>query len=141
MIEEYENWEDNIRKTFIELVNYMDKNADPLETIIDFAWSCGADRFWVNNAKDELKKLREENSKVKEQVKEWSMEVFKANQFAVDQTNEYLELADKLQKTEESLANPVAYARINDKGDLFDLRLHNNPYVDQDTVIPLYRKN
>lgn len=35
-----------------------EKIAQPLETIIDFAWAAGADRFWVNNAKDELKKLR-----------------------------------------------------------------------------------
>ena len=141
MIEEYENWEDSIRRTFIELGNYMDKNSNPLESIIDFAWSAGADLFFVQNAKDELKKLQQENSKVREQVKEWSMEVFKANQFAVDQTNEYLELADKLQKIEESLATPAAYARINDRGDLFDLRLQNNPYVNQDSVVPLYRKN
>lgn len=36
----------------------MEKDSDPLDTIIDFAWSAGADRFWVNNAKDELKRLR-----------------------------------------------------------------------------------
>jgi hypothetical protein len=35
------------------------KHSDPLDTIIDFAWSAGADIFWVNNAKDELKKLRQ----------------------------------------------------------------------------------
>ena len=35
----------------------MDKFSDPLETLIDFAWASGADRFWVNNAKDELKRL------------------------------------------------------------------------------------
>jgi hypothetical protein len=34
------------------------KNSHPLESIIDFAWASGADRFWVNNAKDELKKIR-----------------------------------------------------------------------------------
>ena len=45
----------------------MDKlkqTSNPLETIIDFAWSAGADKFWVNNAKDELKKLREEIDKI-----------------------------------------------------------------------------
>ena len=36
----------------------VNKHSDPLDTIIDFAWAAGADRFWVNNAKDELKKLR-----------------------------------------------------------------------------------
>lgn len=38
-----------------------DRNAHPLDTLIDFAWAAGADRFWVNNAKDELKKLRDQN--------------------------------------------------------------------------------
>jgi hypothetical protein len=104
MIEEYENWEDSIRRTFIELANYMNKNSDPLESIIDFAWSAGADLFFVQNAKDELKKL-------------------------------------KAQYIKDSLENPVAWARINDRGDLFDLRTQNNPYIDQNTVVPLYRKN
>lgn len=35
--------------------------------------------------------------------------------------------------------NPVAWAKINDRGDLYDLRLQNNPYTDQSKVIPLYR--
>lgn len=37
-----------------------EKNAYPLDTLIDFAWSAGADIFWINNAKDELKKLKNE---------------------------------------------------------------------------------
>jgi len=77
----------------------MNKNANPLEAIIDFAWASGADLFFVQNAKDELKKLRENN-----------------------------------------LVNPVAWARINKRGDLFDPRLCNNIHVDQNTVVPLYRK-
>lgn len=104
MNEEYLSWEDNIRLTFIELANYMDKNANPLDTIIDFAWASGADRFWVNNAKDELKKLRE-----------------------------------KIELYENRLHIPVAWARTNDRGDLFDLRIKNNPYVDQKTIVPLYK--
>ena len=82
----------------------MDKISDPLENLIDFAWASGADRFWINNAKDELKKLRE-----------------------------------KITKIDSVLAQPTAWARINSTGDLYDLRLQNNPYVDQNTVVPLYR--
>ena len=82
----------------------MNKNSDPLESIIDFAWASGADLFFVQNAKDELKRL-------------------------------------KTQALKDSLDNPVAWARINDRGDLFDLRTQNNPYVDQNTVVPLYRKS
>ena len=42
----------------------MNKDSDPIETIIDFAWAAGADRFWVNNAKDELKRLKEKVQKL-----------------------------------------------------------------------------
>ena len=78
----------------------MEKNSDPLETLIEFAWACGADRFWVNNAKDELKKLKEKN-------KEWAIETFKANTFAVEQTKEYLAISAKMQKLKDSIASPV----------------------------------
>lgn len=37
----------------------IDRNENPLDSIIDFAWAAGAERFWVNNAKDELKKLKQ----------------------------------------------------------------------------------
>lgn len=78
-------------------------NANPLETIIDFAWSAGADKFWVNNAKDELKKLREEVDNFRSQL-------------------------DK----------PVAWARINKRGDLYDPRLCLNPYINTQEIVPLY---
>jgi hypothetical protein len=110
----------------------MNKNSDPLESIIDFAWGAGADLFFVQNAKDELKKLRDKN-------KEWASEVYRANEFAVEQTSEYLEVHKQMQALKDCIESPVAWARINDHGDLFDLRLQNNPYVDQNTVTPLYR--
>lgn len=37
----------------------MNENSHPIEFLIDFAWAAGANRFVVNNAKDELKKLRD----------------------------------------------------------------------------------
>ena len=117
----------------------MDKNSDPLDTLIDFAWSTGADLFWVNNAKDELKRLRETSLEKNNKTKEWAKEVYNANQFAVEQTNLYLALSAKMQKLNDSLAQPVAYAKINEHGDLYDLRLQNNPYNDQSKIVPLYR--
>ena len=50
---------------------------------------------------------------------------------------------ESLKKQIEELKNSfkiAAYARTNERGDLFDLRLQNNPYVDQKTVVPLYVK-
>lgn len=38
----------------------MNEHSNPIEFLIDFAWANGADRFIVNNAKDELKRLRKE---------------------------------------------------------------------------------
>jgi len=96
MIEEYENWEDSIRRTFIELANYMEQNSNPIEYLIEFAWANGADLFFVQNAKDELKKLRAKN-------KEWAEEVYRANEFAVEQTNEYLKICQQMQTLKNSL--------------------------------------
>lgn len=132
MIEEYENWEDSIRHTLIELADYMNKEANPLDTIIDFASKSGADKFWVNNAKDELKRLRSK-------IDELAISVLKVNKFAVEESDLYLETAKQLGTLEKSLAKPAAYAKINDRGDLYDLRLQNNPYNDQTKVVPLYR--
>lgn len=87
MIEEYENWDDSIRRTFIELANYMEKYSDPLDYLIEcceYAINTGQwklDRFTVLNAKDELQKLRLAK-------KDLATELFKANQEIVDLVNE-----------------------------------------------------
>lgn len=46
----------------------MDKVANPLDSIIDFAWASGADLFFVNNAKDELKRLKQELDSLRESI-------------------------------------------------------------------------
>lgn len=81
----------------------MNEHSDPIEFLIEFAWANGADRFVVNNAKDELNKLKQDN--------------------------------DHLQKI---LTNPVAYGLINDRHDLYCIRLMDNPYNTNEAVVPLY---
>ena len=81
----------------------MNPNATPIDAIIEFALSSGANSFIVNNAKDELKKLREEVDNLRMQL-------------------------DK----------PSAWARINKHGDLYDLRLCLNPYINDQEIVPLY---
>lgn len=106
MIEEYENWDNSIRRTFIEIANYMENISNPLDYLIECCetaintghWKL--DKFTILNAKDELKTLR-------------------AKQIE----------SSKL----------VAFAQVNKHGDLYDLRLQNNPYNDQSRVVPLYR--
>lgn len=108
------------------------KNSNPLEAIIDFAWASGADKFWVNNAKDELKKLRT-------RTKELDDEVVKSHRTETEELNLYLDTAKELGDIQKSLDRPVAWAKINDRGDLYDVRLQNNPYDDQNKIVPLYR--
>lgn len=79
----------------------MNENSHPIDFVIEFAWANGCDRFIINNAKDELKKLRKKENL----SREMSLEAFKANQFAVEQTNEYLKLAEEL----EVLKNKLSY--------------------------------
>lgn len=50
-------------------------------------------------------------------------------------------LVKELEYFYEKLDKPIAWAKINDRGDLYDLRLQNNPYDDQTKIVPLYRIN
>jgi len=94
----------------------MNKNSDPIEFLIEFAWANGADRFVVNNAKDELKKLREYS----------------------EDSQRWLSCEKELAKLKEIIKRPVAYGSINDKNDLYNLKLGNNIYSDQTKIVPLY---
>lgn len=81
----------------------MNQHSNPIDFLIEFAWASGADKFVVNNAKDELKKLREDSAS----------------------------LSKMLQK-------PVAYGKINERYDLYDLRICDNPFNEDSKVVPLY---
>lgn len=91
----------------------MQQHSDPIEFLIEFAWANGADSFVVNNAKDELRKLRQDK-------------------------NRWLSCEQELFNLKKIFEQPVAYGKINAKLDLYDLRLMNNPYDNQDNIIPLY---
>ena len=47
-----------------------------------------------------------------------------------------LDLIEIIESNNSQFDNPVAFAKINDRGDLFDLRLQANPYIDN--LYPLY---
>jgi hypothetical protein len=82
----------------------MQENANPLDYILKCAEQGLTPKlFTVQNAKDELKKLREEVDNIRSEL-------------------------DK----------PVAWARINKHGDLYDPRLCLNPYINTQEVVPLY---
>jgi hypothetical protein len=48
-------------------------------------------------------------------------------------------MIDELESLRLTFDNPTAWAKINGRGDLYDLRLQNNPYNDQSKIVPLYR--
>lgn len=94
----------------------MNEHSNPIEFLIDFAWANGADRFVVNNAKDELKILKEKAA----------------------ESERLMNCEKDLNKIQEIFNYPVAYGKINERNDLYDLRLGNNPCDNQDKVVPLY---
>lgn len=158
---------------------------NPIEFVIEFAWANGCDLSTINQAKDQISKLKREDRAIHETVtnnytpidllidlcekavntaqwkisvkniedaknslsqlkamkRELAKETFSANQFATEEMNLYLETAKELGSLQKSLANPIAWAKINERGDLYDLRLQNNPYNDQTKIVPLYRIN
>ena len=77
----------------------MNEYSDPLDYVLNCAEQGLVPKlFTVQNAKDELEKLRQ-----------------KLGSFKI-----------------------VEYGRINNKHDLYLLSINHNPYLDQDTVVPLY---
>jgi hypothetical protein len=130
--EEYYNWEDETRLTFIELAKFMEKNANPL----DYVLSCCEQGlvpqlFDVKNAKDELKRLRESKDSL-------SVDMYNAKLNSAEDARRWLDCETELAKLKESFKYPIAWGMTNEHGDLFDLRLQNNPYNDQTKVVPLY---
>ena len=93
------------------------------------------DRFLVSNAKHELKKLRQSKS-------DMSYDAFQANKNSVEDNNRWLSCESELCKLKEKIkaifSHPVAYGLINDRYDIYDLRISNNPYNNQENVVPLY---
>lgn len=98
----------------------MNSNADPIEFLIEFAWANDADRFVVNNAKDELNKLQEDKNR-------W-----------LSCEQELYNLRLEISKLKKIFEQPVAWGRTNDRGDLYDLRTQDNPYTDETVCVPLY---
>ena len=80
----------------------MNENANPLDYILKCSEQGLVPKlFSVQNAKDELKRLREE-----------------------------LRYYNNLQT--------VAWGKINSHGQLYDLRTIDNPYINDEIVVPLY---
>jgi hypothetical protein len=104
----------------------MNHHANPLDSLISFcekAIDSGKfelTKFHVLNAKNELQTL-------KQKLADSYQELFNCNQ----------DLAQEIQNNSEYKI--VAWAKTTDSGQLYDLRLQKNPYVDPKIMVPLYR--
>lgn len=77
----------------------MNKYSHPLDYILSCCeQGLVPELFDVQNAKDELQKLRQQNSSFK----------------------------------------IVAYGRVNERQDLYGVSINHNPYLNQESVVPLY---
>ena len=107
MYEDYYNWEDEIRFTFIELSEIMSNDSNPLDYLIqccETAVNTGKwnlTRFTILNAKDELQKLRETK-------RDLAHDAFQANQNAVEDTNRWLSCEQELASIKKKI-NPGAW--------------------------------
>lgn len=104
----------------------MNKNSDPIRYLI----KCCEDgikptQFDILNAKDQLSKLHIESDGAYKQ--RW-----------LDAEVERAKLSEENKILKEGAFNAImAWGRVNSRGDLYDLRLHHNPYDDH-LRIPLY---
>lgn len=122
-----------------ELTLNDNRFSDPLDHIIQcLELGMLPTLFDVKNAKDELRKLRDKvqyayedaclaNNSSKEDMQRW-----------ISAEKERAKLSEENKLLKQSLNNAVAWARINERGDLYDLRLNRNPHVDETIVLPLY---
>jgi len=95
-------------------------------------------KFDIQNAKDEFQKIK---SKIESAYED----AFLYNKAAIDNHSRWIDaekdrakLSEENKLLKQSLSNAVAWARINDRGDLYDLRLQCNPHVDETIMLPLY---
>lgn len=117
----------------------QNKLSDPLSHILN---CCDRNimptKFDILNARDQLRKIKDQLENLISCYSE-TINMSKedhARWLSSEQDRAKLSEENKLLK--ESLNNAVAWARINERGDLYDLRLFSNPYIDETTTLPLY---
>lgn len=125
-----------VQESIMEITNRL---SSPIEHVLNcYELGLTPTQFDVFNAKDELRKIREKISNAYE-------DAYLANNSAREDLNRWLDaekdrakLAEENKALRKSLENIVGWARVNDRGDLYDLRLQRNPHVDETIMLPLY---
>lgn len=113
--------------------------AEPIKHILQ-CYEVGVfpTQFDIQNAKDELHKLKYFVEALSEQLGESKKSSKENNNRWLNAERDRALLAEENKVLRDSLNNAVAWARINDRGDLYDLRVNRNPYIDESTILPLY---
>lgn len=114
-------------------------HSNPIEHIIDcIVRGLAPTEFDILNAKDQLREYQRTIDKL-------TADYYDAKERAREDRSRWLsaeqdraKLAEENSLLKESLNNAVAFARINSRGDLYDLRLQCNPHIDETTMLPLY---
>lgn len=113
--------------------------SDPLEHILAcYERGITPTKFDILNAKDQLRKVREQVDSLISCYQNTRVIAREDRARWLSAEQDRAKLSEENALLKESLNNAVAYVRINNHGDLYDLRLQNNPHIDQTTVLPLY---
>lgn len=94
--------------------------------------------FDVLNAKDQLRKTREQIESLISCYQNTRTIAREDRSRWLSAEQDRAKLSEENKLLRESLNNAVAWARVNDRGDLYDLRLQLNPQVDEKIMLPLY---
>lgn len=120
-------------------MNELSKLADPLEHILS---CCDRDilptKFDILNAKDQLRKMREQVDSLISCYQNTRIIAREDRARWLSAEKDRAKLSEENKLLRESLNNAVAWAKVNDRGDLYDLRLQINPQVDEKIMLPLY---
>lgn len=120
-------------------MNDLCKISEPLQHVLNcYDNGITPTQFDILNAKDELRRI-------KDQVDDLMATYIKTREIAREDRARWLgaerdraKLSEENKLLRESLNNAVAWARVNEHGDLYDLRLQLNPKVDEQIMLPLY---
>lgn len=120
-------------------MNDVLKLADPLEHIL----ACCErgilpTKFDILNAKDQLRKVREQVDGLISCYQNTRTIAREDRARWLSAEQDRAKLSEENQLLRDSLNNAVAWARVTERGDLYDLRLQCNPQVDEKIMLPLY---
>lgn len=113
--------------------------SNPLDHVLNcYERGITPTEFDVLNAKDQLRKIREQVDSLISCYQNTRISAREDRSRWLSAEQDRAKLSEENKLLRESLNNAVAWAKVNDRGDLYDLRLQLNPQVDEKIMLPLY---